>query len=533
MSETFQVMSPAFHTDLKDFFPRAGNADSPFASGTTVAPVTLLSASPQKKCQVAQLDLEQVPLTSPDLETPRRIQWPQELSDVDPWTPSPPCQMSQKIGVGDVEPLNLDAGDVDPWTPSPPETVRAISGPPNPRTPSPIQLQECSHNSRTDPLDDILRWIGSSSLGADHRLLPRDSDYFETQENVHWASESLDDQCDDIDKRELLWHALRLDRQHHRTANFPKTPKTAFQNSRLLPPNPVKQHSRHGTSQACLSLCSSPHSYDTEEEEWNQRQRQTGSIGRLVEYTLGDDPRHDILFRGGKDSPLVVANVVDGGCAQAAGVRVGDRLVSINGQKQFLGLSADELKESDLLKPPALFVFLGFVGKLQAEVRLANKDKPVGLPLNHAISSAIPSSPVQLCEERVIDTGVASLFIAVPKDGSKLPEQLFELNAPDARACVRDALRSPLHKANSAYPLGRHGDTPPQHRADALANQSSRDFGCCSSRLNPRYDFIVMTPRLCRASPRTSTPRLYRASPRTSPQKRPCLDPDMHDEPVL
>ena len=50
-----------------------------------------------------------------------------------------------------------------------------------------------------------------------------------------------------------------------------------------------------------------------------------------------------------------------------AGVKAGDRLVSINGKKDFCGGSSDAVRE--MLVPPLMLVFTGFVGKLHAEVR--------------------------------------------------------------------------------------------------------------------------------------------------------------------
>jgi len=229
--------------------------------------------------------------------------------------------------------------------------------------------------------------------------------------------------------------------------------------------------------------------FEEEEEEWDQRQRKSGTVGRLVVYHEGESPREDVVLRGGGSRRhIVVAGVREGGQAARVGVRAGDRLVSINGKKDFLGLSADAVR--DQLDAPTILVFLGFVGKLQAEVRLTCADHVCGISTRQEVVRGSDDAPVRLCEERVFNAGIASLFLAVGafdvsneegSDGqgcngvggagagaasrahaSRLP--LFELQRAEAHGLVRRALRrlevkELLAKAAVARPIP--GGSPP------------------------------------------------------------------------
>lgn len=193
--------------------------------------------------------------------------------------------------------------------------------------------------------------------------------------------------------------------------------------------------------------------FDEEEEEWNQRQKKSGTVGRLVSYHAGDTPQEDVVLRGGGRHHIIVAGIRESGQAARVGVRAGDRLVSINGKKDFLGQSADYVRER--LEAPIVLVFLGFVGKLQAEVRLTCADHVCGISSRHEAVRGSSDAPVQLCEERVFNAGIASLFLTVhdrhedPDDersgdnptSPASSQPMFELQHREAHGLVKRALR--------------------------------------------------------------------------------------------
>jgi len=208
-----------------------------------------------------------------------------------------------------------------------------------------------------------------------------------------------------------------------------------------------------GQDRACCQQEEHRDFFFEEEEEWDQRQRKSGTVGRLVVYHEGESPKEDIVLRGGGSRRhIVVAGVREGGQAARVGVRAGDRLVSINGKKDFLGLSADSVR--DCLEPPCILVFLGFVGKLQAEVRLTCSDNVCGMSARQDVMRGAENVPVRLCEERVFNAGVASLFLSVgdlrdpgdPDPGLMAPGtvprvQLFELQRSEACGLLRRAVK--------------------------------------------------------------------------------------------
>lgn len=190
-----------------------------------------------------------------------------------------------------------------------------------------------------------------------------------------------------------------------------------------------------------------------EEEEWETRQRTSGTVGRLVMYQKGDHPKDDIVLRGGGGGRhIVVAGVRENGQASRTGVRAGDRLVSIDGRKEFLGLPADMVRER--LEAPTVLVFLGFVGKLQAEVRLTTPSAICGISTRQEVLKGTFRRPLQLEEERVLNAGFASMFLTVDqrtddfqrmqKAKAVVPDRqpsLFELRRPEAVGLVKRALK--------------------------------------------------------------------------------------------
>lgn len=162
--------------------------------------------------------------------------------------------------------------------------------------------------------------------------------------------------------------------------------------------------------------------HENEDEEWEMRQKQTGAAGRLVIYEYGDKPRDDIMLRGGSGRRIMVTAVSDDGKADRGGVKAGDVLVSINGKKDFIGHSADYVHTTFLVAPVVL-VFMGFVGKLQAEVRLNYSEDVAGMALKENFLARRPEATVHIIEEVVfMPSTTRPLFIStgiLPKTISK------------------------------------------------------------------------------------------------------------------
>lgn len=148
------------------------------------------------------------------------------------------------------------------------------------------------------------------------------------------------------------------------------------------------------------------------DEEWNQRLRGSGAAGRLVAYESGDRPQDDLHLRGGAGKRVVVSFVRRCSRAEQAGVKTGDMLVSINGRKDFAGLRAEDVLRR--IYGPVTLVFLGFIGKWHAELRLSNQDSCFcGLDSKVPIAMGRPDAPLQVIEEVVFQPSAAPLLLAV------------------------------------------------------------------------------------------------------------------------
>eukprot|EP00450_Noctiluca_scintillans_P001624 CAMPEP_0194485896 /NCGR_PEP_ID=MMETSP0253-20130528/6743_1 /TAXON_ID=2966 /ORGANISM="Noctiluca scintillans" /LENGTH=329 /DNA_ID=CAMNT_0039325921 /DNA_START=33 /DNA_END=1022 /DNA_ORIENTATION=- len=135
------------------------------------------------------------------------------------------------------------------------------------------------------------------------------------------------------------------------------------------------------------------------EDAWHERLKTTGVSGRLVMYKKGEMPREDITLDS-RNGRLTVATVVMGGKACRAGVRPGDVLVSIDGRKDFVK-NGDEVHAG--LDAPVLLVFIGFVGKLEAEVQLNHPKAACGLSLGHEFVVGRSEEPAQVIDEVVFE----------------------------------------------------------------------------------------------------------------------------------
>lgn len=259
---------------------------------------------------------------------------------------------------------------------------------------------------------------------------------------------------------------------------------------------------------------------DEEERQWIERQRCTGSVGKMVVYNAMDRPADDFTLRGGAGRPVVVTGVRQGGPAWKAGVREGDRLVSVEGSKEFLELAADDVRLR--LHGPVTLVFCGFVGKLQAEVRLNGADPPFGLDATETVLNT-PQGKVTLIEDRVLGNRTSSLFLSVHgsptrRRGSGARQQIsptkrqgsvLELQQTDARNLLRKAQMTSseweeMEKQAEEEPAG-----------------IDVDAYCGTPGCSPRCSQHVSTQCSPDPTPRCSPDPTPRCSPRKSPWPSP------------
>mmetsp|Transcript_16436 Transcript_16436/g.57447 ORF Transcript_16436/g.57447 Transcript_16436/m.57447 type:complete len:508 (-) Transcript_16436:49-1572(-) len=363
-----------------------------------------------------------------------------------------------------------------------------------PTTPA-MDFQEGASPTMEDPLADVLEWLGKTRYDVQEPLptsplhAPSVPSAPSARSMVPQEPASDDflpglDVSEECAERGGPTHMLPRQQAHMSRQLSPKLDKAApaprtlsrggpgtpgslkeagnageESNASKLVPSGLKSSLLPACPPACPSLCACPSSssgsgpkvrrdmMDDEEAEWEMRQRKSGTVGRLVVYNSGERPKEDVVLRGGgAKRHIVVAGVREGGQAARAGVRAGDRLVSIDGRKDFIGLTADAVRE--MLQAPTLLVFLGFVGKLQAEVRLTNADHVCGISYRREVLRGSFEAPVQVCEESIFNAGLASLFLTVSgsagnaasnRDAAHQP--LFELQNSEAKGLIRRALR--------------------------------------------------------------------------------------------
>lgn len=216
-----------------------------------------------------------------------------------------------------------------------------------------------------------------------------------------------------------------------------------------------------------------------DEEEWLERKRLTGAVGRLVRYKEGHLPANDIkglcLTRQGR---IMVTALQPDGPAARAGVTAGDQLASIDGKRFTVTRPANAMLAH--LEGPVTLVFLGFAGKLQAEVRVRQPDQPsCGMPASaDMVIQGFSGKGFRLAEAVIFEQQVESLFIAtgstredsltpmmhplaqeeLPSSGSPAEggqdletnanEALFELQREDARRVLKRAMKNNVSKTS-------------------------------------------------------------------------------------
>lgn len=267
--------------------------------------------------------------------------------------------------------------------------------------PSGQRIPSDTMESRADPVARVLDWMGNHEL--------RD-DAHSTSSTTVTNDNAEDDAFDDVPVfskhgegavAQAVRPSCRLKRDIFPTPSQIECTPSATSKCFTKDDHPKQQVAR---SSRDVFL-------DEETDRWDQRQQRSGAVGRLVPYHEGQSPQEDILLRGGGRRHIILAGLRDGGQAARAGVKVGDRLVSIDGKKDLLGLQAKAVQEG--LKAPVVLVFLGFVGKLEAEVRLRYVEQVCGISSRQEAVEGRDSAPLQLCEERVFNPGRAPLFLTV------------------------------------------------------------------------------------------------------------------------
>lgn len=152
-------------------------------------------------------------------------------------------------------------------------------------------------------------------------------------------------------------------------------------------------------------------------DPWEERKKRTGACARLVRYISTDVPRRDVSFSGGDGKRVQVTWMRAQGRAHLAGVKLGDTLASIDGWRVPKDQDSDLIYER--LQPPCTLIFLGFIGKMNAEVRLTTDLPPCGLPTRHRLFRDI--SPLALVWGQPRDSwGIP----ARPQDGP--PEEMLK-----------------------------------------------------------------------------------------------------------
>lgn len=306
------------------------------------------------------------------------------------------------------------------------------------------------------PLGHLINWLDEADVGD---VIKNDvAELIERNEPVEWYNSDLDeDSFDEAGAQDF--EEVPSDKDVLPRA--PPLAPSAVPLMRPLTPEPMPRDALASDSRSpiagyCTNSAAIEASGHNEEEEWLARQRLTGAIGRLVRYAEADAPKDDILgLRCTRRGRIMVTAVRENGIAMKAGVVAGDELVSIDGRKEFTGHPAHVVHAS--LRGPVTLVFLGFVGKLQAEVRVKRPPEPrCGLPpgtdvVTHGIERSNGIPQVQLCDAVVFQQDNASILIATEPsevDASSRDDRqsadktavMYELQREDARSMLVQAL---------------------------------------------------------------------------------------------
>lgn len=416
-------------------------------------PSNIHDSSPDRSTQI--LNDSQHDKATPPLTKPKSPKLPKlniaSKADVDPFSDGDSLSKRPRSRLEFQADLEEHHAEPPPLPPSqntkqlPEWTVRELSRASDSSVRTPLVFHSSLAEAK-DPLGEVLDWLGSSDIGLSQ--LPPDA-----------LNNSLDDRALSFD-----FVALEDDLTVAR-AQIPREwpPKQSQPHLQMLSkcgvaPGTCVEDSKRAPSQRLNALVAE------DEEEWLQRQQRTGSVGRLVIYAANENPQEDVVLRGGSGGPLIVTSVSECGPASRAGIKAGDRLASINGKKHFSGLSADAVR-AQLFHPPLMLVFLGFVGKLQAEVRLTSGGGICGMPLRRDVLKGSKAAPIEV-HDHTIFNAAAPLLLAVREETESMVENLgalVELQRLEAASIVQNALVHAMHDGPVPLP-----STPPASRENSI-----------------------------------------------------------------
>lgn len=265
-----------------------------------------------------------------------------------------------------------------------------------------------------------------------------------------------------------------------------------------------------------MPSCSKDDVPDEMEDEFEVRRRITGLTGRVVQYDRGETPWEDIELRGGSGKRIEVNSIMHGGKAHLAGVKVGEVLTAVDGRRNLESLAAHVVQHN--LLAPCTLVFVGFVGRLNAEVRLNVVPELCGLPVRKA-GALDEAMRTWIVEQVLLDQRAGALWLAtdsnLPDKAAKrrsvsadpcIAREFFELRPSEARNVVRGALHPEGGVPERRVRLGDHKAPPRQPSGPGPCHQCSPAAG---SR-NSREGMPLVPPLLAAKIPRSTAGRFIR-----------------------
>lgn len=360
-----------------------------------------------------------------------------------------------------------------------------------------------------EPMREVLEWIGQPEITGKLSL----NDVFETARRRGGGEHEM-----------FAEHTS--DSTSQRVAQLPRFTPPKRSRSQPAPAADIGLVECSPVEVLCGDRYAQVDGSDEEEHQWVLRKEQTGAICRLVHYADSDVvPIDDFIIRGGGEHPVSVADVHAYGPAAKAGVCAGDRLVSIDGRKDFVGLPLE--KVCGILRTPATLVFMGFMGKVQAEVRLTTPNKPFGLHPRHDVT--LGAATLTLCEETVFrSTGTASVFLTTDSPVKK-PAPLTRVESWPAPASPKRASAFSSALSSAVFEL-RSGEA--KQLVDRALRLATLQMRTCSPESTPRppdsdrADMADLIGALAAETVSDWAPRIG-----GKPEKP--MDPDESNSPVL
>lgn len=229
-------------------------------------------------------------------------------------------------------------------------------------------------------------------------------------------------------------------------------------------------------------------------DKWVAERKRRGTTGRLITYENGEHPVDDFAICGGDCNPVVVSNIIVGGKAFFAGVKVGDLLASIDGERDFFMESASCITKR--LSPPVTLVFMGFAGDLEAEVRLRCHRPSCGiLSLDRVMLRPDEvHSTVQVKDEVIFQPTTAALLLTTTAEDPPAPKTgrfglgrigqpsnnlVYEIDNDEARVLVRHAVLR----------LGFYN--PPEEAHASLAEENTNSAAWRSKQTSSEFQDVM------------------------------------------